>query len=185
MDGQFSSHTDEALVKLAQNGNRAAFETLCDRYLPSIYSRLCALLPFEAAEDVTQEVFIAARRGLQRFKGRSLFRTWLASITRHKVADYYRKQGRSPSTVPLEDAAADLASSDAWEERVLVRAALRRLPVQYQEVLLLRFAEGLPFKEIAHILNISLEASKSRYRRAIAAVAREMETHPADQKPDH
>ena len=184
MDGQFSSHTDEALVKLAQNGNRAAFETLCDRYLPSVYSRLCALLPLDAAEDVTQEVFIAALRGLERFKGRSLFRTWLASITRNKVADYYRKQGRSPSTVPLDGAAENLARSDAWEECVLVRAALRQLPVHYQEVLLLRFAEGLPFKEIAQILEISLEASKSRYRRAIAAMAQEMETHSVDQEPE-
>jgi RNA polymerase sigma-70 factor (ECF subfamily) len=184
MDGQLSSHSDEALVKLAQNGSRAAFETLCGRHLSSVYSRLCALVPLEAAEDITQEVFIAALRGLERFKGRSLFRTWLASITRHKVADYYRKQGRTPSTVPLDDATANLARTDAWEERVLVRDALRRLPVHYQEVLLLRFAEGLPFKEIAQILNITLEASKSRYRRAIAAVAQEMETLPEDQEPD-
>ena len=174
MDGHLDSHCDEELAKMAQGGNQAAFEVLCDRHLPSVYSRLCALLPTEAVDDVTQEVFVAAMRGLKRFRAQSLFRTWLAAIARHKVADYYRRANRSPSTVPLEEGHS--VRTEGWEERVAVRVALRRLPVNYQEVLLLRFAEGLPFKRIAIVLDISLEATKSRYRRAVAALAQEMET---------
>ena len=56
-----------------------------------------------------------------------------------------------------------------------MRIALQRLPEHYQEVLFLRFAEGLPFEQIAGTLDISLEAAKSLYRRAIAAVAEEMQ----------
>jgi RNA polymerase sigma-70 factor (ECF subfamily) len=172
MDGHLDSFCDEELAKMAQGGDRAAFEVLCNRHLPAVYSRLCTLLPTEAVDDVTQEVFVAAMRGLSRFRAKSLFRTWLAAIARHKVADYYRKVTRSPSTVPLEEGLR--VRSEGWEEGVAVRIALRRLAVDYQEVLLLRFAEGLPFKRIAIVLEISLEATKSRYRRAVAALAQEM-----------
>ena len=177
MDEHLDSFCDEELAKMAQQGNRAAFEVLCNRHMPTMYSRLCAQLPTEAVDDVTQEVFIAALRGLSRYRAQALFRTWLAAIARHKVADYYRHANRSPSTVPLEEGYK--LRADGWEEKVAVRIALRRLPVNYQEVLVLRFAEGLPFKRIAIVLEISLEATKSRYRRAVSALSQEMETGPA------
>ncbi|MGD1995180.1 MAG: sigma-70 family RNA polymerase sigma factor [Anaerolineae bacterium] len=166
---------DRVLVKKAQSGDRAAFETLCDRYLPYVYNRLRALLPAEAVEDVTQEVFVGVLRGLRRFQGRSLFRTWLSNIARHKVADYYRRRGRRPSIIPLNGSgASSLVRPEGFERRVIVRTVLRRLPTDYQEILLLRFAEGLPFKQIAAVLNISHEAARSRYRRALSAIAQEL-----------
>jgi len=172
------SLSDEALAKLTQDGNRAAFEALCDRHLPRVYNRLRALLPAEAVEDVTQEVFMAALRGIQDYRGNSLFRTWLAAVIRHKVADYYRRRSRQPEVVSLANDGDDPLAPDTWEERALVQAALRRLPTHYQEVLLLRFAEGKPFDQIAGDLGISLEATKSRYRRAVAAVAQEIGLEP-------
>lgn len=168
------SESDEVLVKRAQAGNRTAFEVLCKRALPAIYNRLRALLPPEAVEDVSQEVCIAAIRGISRYKARSSFRTWISGIARHKVADYYRQRARRPETTPLDGELNDPAEHDNWQERTMVRIALGRLPDHYQEVLLLRFAEGLPFSEVAQALDISLEAAKSRYRRAVTAVAREM-----------
>ena len=173
-----NSLSDEALAKMTQDGNRAAFETLCDRHLTSVYNRLRALLPAEAVEDVTQEVFVAVLRGIQDYRGNSLFRTWLAAIIRHKVADFYRQRSRQPEVVPLADDGDDPIAPDTWEERALVQAALQRLPAHYQEVLLLRFAEGKPFDQIAGALGISLEATKSRYRRAVAAVAQEIGLEP-------
>jgi len=174
MSEEYSSLSDEALVKMAQAGDREAFEMLCDRYLPHVYNRLRALVPPEAVEDVTQEVFVAAVRGLAQFRGHSLFRTWLAAIVRRKAADYYRRQSRRPQTLPLDGMTTNPAGTDRWEEHAMVRVLLQRLPVSYQEVLLLRFAEGLPFQQIAAVLGISLDAAKSRYRRAVAAMAREM-----------
>jgi RNA polymerase sigma-70 factor (ECF subfamily) len=168
------SLSDEALAKMTQDGNRAAFEALCDRHLPRVYNRLRALLPAEAVEDVTQEVFMAALRGIQDYRGNSLFRTWLAAVIRHKVADFYRQRSRQPEVVPLAGDGDDPIAPDTWEERALVQAALQRLPAHYQEVLLLRFAEGKPFDQMAGDLGISLEATKSRYRRAVVAVAQEI-----------
>jgi RNA polymerase sigma-70 factor (ECF subfamily) len=175
MSRQLDSLADEALAKMARAGDRAAFETLCERCLPAVYNRLRALLPPEAVEDVTQEVFIAATRGIRRYRGRALFRTWLAAIARHKVADFYRKRGRQPETNLFDGQEDSTPEPGGWEERALVRIALQRLPEHYQEILLLRFAEGMPFDHIACALGVSLEAAKSRYRRAVAAVAQEME----------
>ena len=168
------SESDEALVKRAQAGDRTAFERLCERALPTVYNRLRAQLPPEAVEDVSQEVFIAALQGIKRYRARSTFRTWISGIARHKVADYYRQRNRRPETTPLDGELNDPAEHDTWQERATVRIALQGLPDHYQEVLLLRFSEGLPFSEVAQALDISLEAAKSRYRRAVTAVAREM-----------
>lgn len=172
MDPDLDTLPDEELARMTQTGDRAAFEILCDRYLHRVYGRLCALLPSEAVEDVTQEVFLAALRSIGRYRGDALFHVWLAALIRHKVADYYRHH--EPETVLLDDATEDRYATDI-EERALVRIALNRLPTHYQEILLMRFAEGLPFEQIARLLNLSLEATKSRYRRAVAAIAQEME----------
>jgi RNA polymerase sigma-70 factor (ECF subfamily) len=166
---------DKALVCKAQQGDRAAWNTLCDKYLPYVYNRLRALLPSEAVDDVTQEVFMAATRAIHRYRAEATVRTWLSAIARHKVADYYRSRERNPATVAL-DAVTDRATAHVtWEERTLDRALVREvllsLPDHYREVLLLRFAEGLKFKDVATALGISLEAAKSRYRRAVAAAA--------------
>ncbi|MBN1955298.1 MAG: RNA polymerase sigma factor [Anaerolineae bacterium] len=176
MDGQIDTIEDEALARMAKEGDREAFNVLCDRYVGVVYNRLRALLPVQAVDDVTQEVFLAATRGIRRYRAQSSFRTWISAIVRHKVADYYRTAGRQPESSSLDgDGDPEPVVRDRWEERAIVRLALRRLPVHYQEILLLRFAEGLPFTHVAAALGISLEATKSRYRRAIAAIAKEME----------
>mgnify|MGYP000166420785 CR=1 FL=1 len=173
MSSNLDSLSDEALAQKARCGDRAAFEVLCTRHLPIVYNRLRALVPPDAVEDITQEVFIAAMHAVRRFHGRSTFRTWLSAITRHKVADFYRQRSRRPETTPIDDELQQ-SNGQSWEEHAAVRIALSRLPEHYQEIILLRFAEGMPFQEIADVLGISLEATKSRYRRAIAAIAEEL-----------
>lgn len=174
--------SDEELVRRTQGGDPAAFEILCDRHLPRVYNRLRTLLPLEDVEDVAQEVFIGAMRSIDRFKGQAKFRTWLNAIVRHKVADFYRQRNRQPETVPLEGKGDLQVQMEGWERRAAVRIVMRRLPSHYQEILLLRFAEGLPFKEIADTLEISLDAAKSRYRRAVAAFGQEWESVDGTQR---
>lgn len=169
---------DETLVAQVQNGEWEAFEVLYQRYLPRVYNRLRILLPLEDVEDVTQEVFLAVICSLGRFKGDSAFSTWLYAITNHKVSDYYRRTGkREDMERSFDNQEARLLSRDPWlraEDRALVRQILLRLPERCREVLLLRFAEGLPFKEVAQVMDLSLEATKSLYRRAITAARKEL-----------
>ncbi len=171
MTSNFNTLPDEELAYLARDGDRLAFDRLCDRYLPVVYNRLRALLPPDAVDDVTQEVFIAAVGAIRRYRATAAFRTWISAIARHKVVDFYRARGRRPETVELDPEINDMAERSTWQEQALVRMALQQLPAHYQEVLLLRFAEDLPFQDIADTLGLSLEATKSRYRRALAAIA--------------
>ena len=172
MSANFTTLPDEELAQLARDGDRLAFDVLCDRFLPVVYNRLRALLPFDVVDDVTQEVFIAAVQAIRRYRATATFRTWISAIARHKVADFYRKRGRQPVTTEFDPEINDVAEVSAWQEQAAVRMAMQCLPDHYQEVLLLRFAEGLPFQDIADTLGLSLEAAKSRYRRAIAAMAK-------------
>lgn len=171
MSEHLDTLADEALAKMAKAGKQAAFEKLYERHLSPVYNRLRALLPPEAVEDTTQEVFIAALQGIERYQEQALFRTWLAGITRHKVADFYRKRGRRPEAAPLDEEAENVADPDAWHaDQAAVSLALWKLEDHYREIILLRFAEGMPFEQIAQTLGETLDAVKSRYRRAIAAL---------------
>jgi DNA-directed RNA polymerase specialized sigma24 family protein len=60
------------------------------------------------------------------------------------------------------------------DDAIVIRKAMRALPDDYQDILLLRFAEGLQFNQIAQMRGQSLEATKSLFRRAIAALRRQM-----------
>jgi RNA polymerase sigma-70 factor (ECF subfamily) len=169
--------SDETLVDQAQGGNWEAFRVLYERYLPRVHNRLRALIPQEDVEDLTQEVFLAVVRSLGSFRGDSAFSTWLSGITKHKVSDYHRrkaKHGDTERSLLEEDCLPARDLLPTVQDRMLVRQILLSLPEQYREVLLLRFAEGLSFKEIAQLLNLSLEATKSLYRRAIAAAHKDL-----------
>ena len=166
-----ATESDDTLAQKARFGDRAAFEILCDRYLPVVYHRLRMKLPPGAVDDVTQEVFLAAIRSIRSFRGDASFSTWLLRIAQHKIVDYYRSTGHEREATPLDAELERVGMSEDWRETVAVQAALEQLPEPYQVILLLRFVEDLPFNDIAQRLGISLEAAKSRYRRAVAAIA--------------
>ena len=176
--------SDGHLVGLAQQGDLEAFTALYERYLPSVYNRVRFTIPEPDVEDLTQEVFIAVMKSLHSFRGEARFSTWLQTIARRHIADYYRR--RTPADDPVELMQAEEEEEDmdeyprvqienpanALDDRIVLRQALQTLPENYQEVLLLRFAEGLQFNEIANHQGVSLEATKSLFRRAVASLQR-------------
>ena len=168
--------SDESLVRRAQQGDRQAFLALYNRYLDKVYNRVKSRVPHQYAEDVTQDIFIAVLRSLPRFQLRSKFSTWLYTIVNRHIADFYRHRHRHEElhAVSLDKAENLVAAPDNThtrsDERALIQRALLNLPEHYQEVILMRFADGLTFAEIAEAREQSLEAVKSLYRRAIQAV---------------
>ena len=168
--------SDEMLVAKAQAGDRDAFFTLYDRYLGKVFNRVKSKIPPQEAEDVTQDVFIAVSRSLKGYKQEARFNTWLYTIVNRQIADFYRRRSRQSSgndaEVDLEtgEAVATVLDSQEIDQRLLIQRALDTLPEHYQEIILLRFADGLTFNEIAEQRQQSLEAIKSLYRRAIQAV---------------
>lgn len=182
--------SDDKLVAQAQQGKLEAFTMLYERYLPVVYNRVRYVVPDSDVEDVTQEVFITVLKSLNSFKGQAQFTTWLRTLTNRRVADYYRQRNDSethlkvdlsevnPGSIAGLQISSQVGESD---DKIILRQAIRSLPDHYQEVLLLRFAEGLKFKEIAQLQDQSLEATKSLFRRAIAALRSELgETYAAE-----
>jgi RNA polymerase sigma-70 factor (ECF subfamily) len=174
---------DEELIQRAGEGQLDAFNALYERYLPKVYSRVNYVVPTQDVEDVVQEIFIAVMKSLKSFKGNAQFGTWLYTLTNRRIADYYRRRG-SPNIeldlnfsetdyipVPELNQTEHLPGND---EAIMLRQAIRALPEHYQEVIRLRFSEGLPFAEIALLNGMSLEATKSLFRRAIATLRSQM-----------
>lgn len=138
------------------------------------------------AEEVAQEVFFAAYRGLGRFRGDAKMSTWLFSIARNKCLNrlaYLRRrdQGRSrwAAAAAHEDAdrAArpdDVLEAAESEARMItrVRAAIDALPDAHRSLILLRDIEQLSYEEIAAITGLRLDTVKSRIHRARARLAR-------------
>ena len=109
--------------------------------------------PPQEAEDLVQEVFLALVRSVDRFEGRSQIFTWLYRVLLNRHADLVRRKTLDRSRKPppaTEDSAPDVERGDR------VRAAMDRLRAEEQRVLFLRFFEGLPYDEIARIVEAPL-----------------------------
>jgi RNA polymerase sigma-70 factor (ECF subfamily) len=171
----FLNASDEQLARKAQLGERDAFYALYNRYLQRVYNRVKSKVPPQDVEDVTQDVFLAVVRSLDSYQQRSRFNTWLYTIVNRQIADFYRRRNRSErgQIVELDEESEDIPSTldqESADQRMLIQRAMNTLPEHYQEVILMRFADGLTFAEIAEQRGQSLEAVKSLYRRAMQAI---------------
>jgi len=178
--------SDEELVRSAQQGSLDAFTILYERYLPLVYNRVRYTIPEPDVEDVTQEVFIAVLKSLRTFRLESLFSTWLRTLLNRQVVNFYRhrnpieEQLNGDMNYPNPKSAHQTQGTVhpvEIDEAVMLRHALQQLPEQYREILLLRFAEGLRFNEIAKAHGQSLEATKSLFRRAVAALNKQVKEY--------
>ena len=177
-------HADVALVEECQNGDISAFEALVSRYKDRVYNVAYRFLGnHEDAQDVAQEVFVRAYRGIDGFKGNSKVYTWLYSIAgnlaRNKLRDSKRK-GRDKS-VSLEALSAsapgvaeaamasrgtpeDIARGHEMEEAL--QDCLEGLPEHYRIVFVLRTFEQLSYEEIADSVGCPKGTVKSRLNHA-------------------
>jgi len=170
------------LVRRTQRGELAAFNSLVLRYQDALYSLVARMLTDRAAaEDVTQEAFVAAWRNIGTFRGGS-FRAWLFTIAANRARDELRRRVRRPTT--SLDAArddpdrADLDPPDRdptpegvaeqTEMRAALEVALRELPDDWREVVVLSDIHGLDYAEIAQATGVAVGTVKSRLSRARA-----------------
>lgn len=122
-----------------------------------------------AAEDLTQDTFLKAFANLKRFRPGSNFAAWLFRIAHNNFANHYRARARQREA--LRD---DLADRNGGpEQEVLSREALhelaeaiKRVPAELRGALLLRAEEGLSFRQIADILNLTEETARWRVFKA-------------------
>jgi RNA polymerase sigma-70 factor (ECF subfamily) len=127
------------------------------------YFRRVGRQPADAA-DLTQDTFVRALVGVDRFRGDSTYRTWLLGIARNLHREWIRRSYRSP----IPDDAIDIVDPGS-DDTTAVTDALGLLPLDERELLVLHHVEGLQSKEIAMLLGISDAATRQRLSRAAAA----------------
>lgn len=174
-------HSDEeALVAAAQTGDRAAFGNLHDRYARMVYGIALAYLPSADAQDLVQDVFVAALERLPSLKAATAFGGWLAAITRNKAMDLIR-QRRSTVELPPQLAAKD----HPYAAAVAALDAIHRLPEAYRETLILRLVEGFTGPEIARQTGLTTDSVRVNLHRGMKLLRRELEGGAACQRPEN
>jgi RNA polymerase sigma-70 factor (ECF subfamily) len=162
--------TEPELIQAAQGGERLAQADLAERYWDRLYRWLYQLTrDAHAAEDLTQETFLKAFAHLKRFRAGTNFAAWLFRIAHNNFANHYRARGRQREA--LSEELADRGVGPV--EEVLSREALQqlaqavnRVPVEFRAALLLRAEEGLSFRQIADVLNLTEETARWRVFKA-------------------
>ena len=177
---------DRLLVDRFKSGDEAAFNEMVSRYWDRIYGMVHQLLRNQQdAEEVTQDAFIRAHRGLVNFRGDSAFSTWLYQIATNLARNRYwywwrRKRDKTVSfdqpvsadnDTPLSEVFAaevetpgDITVTHEFVDRIA--AGMDKLSPKHREILILRNVKNMAYEEIAVILGISVGTVKSRIARA-------------------
>ena len=160
------------LVSLARTGDQQAFSDLYEIHFERIYRFAYFRVGHkETAEDICEEVFVKAYGSIKGLKSDSAFIGWLFRICQNLVIDYYRKKKEQIGLEDLEHTLAyesnllEAAHLQMEQKRLLV--AIKKLPVDHQRILYLKFFEQLNNDEIAAILNKKEPAIRVAQHRAI------------------
>ncbi|MHB8142079.1 MAG: RNA polymerase sigma factor [Thermoleophilia bacterium] len=178
--------TDEELIARIRRHDNDALEQLVSRYEVRVYNLAYRMLGNrEDAEDVLQDTFVNVVRGLDKFRGRSSFSTWLYRVAANAALTKIRQRSRREKSESefLDDVYSvretahsgslltDWSSNPATrlldeEAKNEMNRAIDDLPEIYRAVFVLRDVEGLPAAEVAEVLGLSVAAVKSRLHRA-------------------
>jgi RNA polymerase sigma-70 factor (ECF subfamily) len=173
---------EEDVIMRAAGGDTDAFSFLYERYVNRIYNYIYYRTgnPYEA-EDLTSRVFHRALSHINHYNNRGVpFSAWLYRIAHNLVANWHRDNSRR-SEVPLEDQT-NLPQRSEHPEHTLVNnqelesllVVIRRLPAERQQLLILKFVEGMSNAEIAMIMMRSEGAIKSLYHRTLLTLRDEI-----------
>ncbi|MBK6917156.1 MAG: sigma-70 family RNA polymerase sigma factor [Deltaproteobacteria bacterium] len=162
---------DAALVRAAAEGDRPAFAELVRRHQGKVRGLLLRLCGDRTlADDLAQEVFLRAYRGLCGFEGRASFGTWLYRISYNAYLNHATR-AKTFAVLPLGYDSAAVAPEDAHSApradlRRDLAAAVAELPQRYRGVVVLYYLQDLSYPEIAEILELPLGTVKTHLHRA-------------------
>lgn len=172
---------EEELVERAKN-DPAAFAILYERYVKKIYNYIYyRTSSHHDAEDLTARTFHQALDNIDRYVNRGVpFSAWLYRIAHNLLANWHRDRSRrqmiSLDSLDLTARRREAPESvaEAREEREMLLEAISRLPADRQQLLILKFAEGLSNAEIGQIMGRSEGAIKSLYHRTLLSLREEL-----------
>lgn len=176
---------DPALVRMAAEGNRDAFDVIVERHRRSVYQVCYRFVNnHEDASDLAQDAFVRAWRGLRNFKGQSALSTWLYRIAVNVCLN--RLSAKTPVTEPIESTERfeDVRIEGAAhamiraERAVAVRKAVASLPTKQRATLILRTYHDMSHQQIADVLGSSVGAVKANFFHALANLKKILGSEP-------
>src|SRR5882672_6258825 len=175
----FNLAVDCDLVASAVAGHEGGFEELVRRYQRPISGYVYRMVgDYDAALDLTQEIFIKVYGSLARYRSEFKFSTWIYKIAHNCAVDHLRRNnGREQSLVsgvegdtydlPIESRRANPEQeSERRERRIEIESVVRALPAVYRELIILRHSQDLTYEEIVEVTGLPLGTVKNRLFRA-------------------
>lgn len=172
------------------NDSQATFAQIVDQWQGMVYNTALSMVQnHEDAEDITQEVFIDVFENLSGFKQQATLKTWIYRITVNKTLDWLKKKKRQKHggllkrvfLIKDQDEPISFyhpgAALDNKENAAALFKALKQLPTKQQAVFTLHKMEGLPYAEIAGIMNTTVNAVEALMMRAKNELRKILETH--------
>jgi len=155
----------DGLVLAARSGDRAAFARLYERFAPVVHGVLLARVGRTDADDLVQEVFLAAWRRLDSLREAGAFGGWVCAMARHSAAT--ARRGAAPPESLVGDVQAR-ETPDSRDEGSAALAAIMGLPAAYRETLVLRLVEGLTGPQIAAATGLAEGSVRVNLHRGMA-----------------
>jgi RNA polymerase sigma-70 factor, ECF subfamily len=171
--------TDGELITNAISGRADGFDELVRRYQRPIVGYIFRMLgDYDAALDVTQEVFIKVYNSLTKYSTEYKFSTWLYRIAHNAAVDHMRRNAVTPQSIEAENADGTYQlqlesrrpsperDQELNEWRSEIDSVVRALPAAYRDLILLRHSRDLSYDEIAEVTGLPLGTVKNRLFRA-------------------
>jgi RNA polymerase sigma-70 factor (ECF subfamily) len=181
---------DIRLMRLAAQGDMAAFEKLVERHQSLVAGTVARMLGSNSdVEDIAQQVFIRVWKSAGRYVAKAKFTTWLLKITRNLVFNEMRRAKRHPHVpvqiepnaeeIPLKDEQTQAPDATLLESELqeAIEKAIELLPDTQRMALVLRRYEELSYEEIAEVLDLSVPAVKSLLFRARTELRERLRTY--------
>src|SRR4029434_253997 len=178
---------DGELVLTAVSGRESAFDELVRRYQRPIASYVYRMVgDYDAALDLTQEVFIKVYNSLGRYRSEFKFSTWIYKIAHNAAIDHLRRHNAREQTLSSSDAPersevvlesrrlTPEQESERKERCSEIETVVQLLPHAYRELIVLRHSHDLSYDEIAEVTGLPLGTVKNRLFRAREAMREEL-----------
>lgn len=185
--------SDQELIEQVRAGHADRYRLLVERYQSLVFSIALRMVRDRTeAEDIAQDVFLKAYRTLESFREEASFKTWICKIATNRCIDWRRKHAaRQERTTQVEEAERLADPLHELPEQALVRRETQRevrrvieeMPEKYRTILLMYHFQGMSYKDIAEVEQISARTVETRLYRAKSLLRAAMRGGGADDEP--
>lgn len=180
--------SDNELIELIRQENHERYSEIIERYQGKLFAYLYRLIGNrDEAEDLLQDVFIKAYKNLHSYDVERKFSSWIYRIAHNEAVNYIKRkylkrfiswEDISSTKDKLESQSTEDGADDAWVRKESIKEvddAIRRLPIKYKQVLLLRYFSDKSYEEIGEILGKPVNTVGTLINRAKKSLAEEMD----------